>query len=200
MLHLDKLEITGKRGTSVIEFAQNLTVIMGKSETGKTTIYKCIDYLFGAKSNDAHRPFLTSTGYDTIIGYFTTELGTIKISRKVDAKKLTIETDIKDIDATNEYSIDSKKPEWIGNIYNQLIGVPKGLKIPWSRDGKMKLFSWRTAKKAFMIHEKRADTGESVILPEVTTEQTAIYRTYSICCINLTSQNMMRKKVPVLRK
>lgn len=173
MLHLDKLEITGKRGTSVIEFAQNLTVIMGKSETGKTTIYKCIDYLFGAKSNDAHRPFLTSTGYDTIIGYFTTELGTIKISRKVDAKKLTIETDIKDIDATKEYSIDSKKPEWIGNIYNQLIGVPKGLKIPWSRDGKMKLFSWRTAKKAFMIHEKLADTGESVILPEVTTEKTA---------------------------
>ena len=173
MLHIDKLEVTGNQRIAVIEFAQNLTIIMGKSETGKTTIYKCIDYLFGAKNDEMHRPFLTSTGYDTVTGYFSSDLGKIKISRKIDSKKFTIETDINGIDATKEYTIDTKKPEWIGNIFNQLLGVPKGFKIPWSNDGKMKLFSWRTVKQAFMIHEKRADTEESVIMPSINTDRTA---------------------------
>lgn len=173
MLHIDKLEVTGNQRVSVIEFAKNLTLIMGKSETGKSTIYKCIDYLFGAKNDELHRPFLTSTGYDTITGYFSSDLGKVKITRKIDSKKFTIETDIKEIDTTKEYTIDTKKPEWIGNIFNLLIGVPKGLKIPWSNDGKMKLFSWRTVKQAFMIHEKKADTEESVIMPTINTDRTA---------------------------
>ena len=115
MLHIDKLEATGPKGTSVIEFAKNLTIIMGKSETGKSTIYKSIDYLFGAKNDEIHRPFLASTGYDTITGFFSSELGTIKITRKIDSRKFTIETDIEGIDTTKKYTIDTKKPEWIGN-------------------------------------------------------------------------------------
>lgn len=173
MLHIDKLEATGPKGTSVIEFAQNLTIIMGKSETGKSTIYKSIDYLFGAKNDPIHQPFLTSTGYDTIIGYFSSELGTIKITRKIGSKKFTIETNIEGIDATKEYTIDTKKPEWIGNIFNLLIGVPEGFKIPWSSDGKMRLFSWRTVKQAFMINEKRVNTIESIFTPKVPADKTA---------------------------
>lgn len=173
MLHIDKIEVTGTKGMSIIEFAKNLTVIMGKSETGKTTIYKCIDYLFGAKNDDTHRPFLTSTGYDTIVGYFTTHLGSLKIIRVIDSPTLHIETDIPDIDTAKEFSIRTNSPNWIGHIFNLILGVPKEFKVPWSNDGKMKLFSWRTLKQALMIYEKRADTDESIIMPKLKTDQTA---------------------------
>ena len=45
----------GKRD-SVIEFSPNLTIIYGASNTGKTYIYKVIDYLFGAKELDIRTP------------------------------------------------------------------------------------------------------------------------------------------------
>lgn len=173
MLHIDKIEVLGSKGISTIEFAQNLTLIIGKSETGKTTIYKCIDYLFGAKNDIEHRPFLTSTGYDTIIGYFSTHLGKLKITRVIDSPNLKVETNIPTIDTSKKYSEKSSSSAWIGIVFNEILGVPKEFKIPWSSDGKMKLFSWRTLKKALMIHEKKADTEESIILPKEQTDRTA---------------------------
>ena len=173
MLHIDKIEVTGTKGTSTIEFAKNLTVIMGKSETGKTTIYKCIDYLFGAKNDVPHRPFLTSTGYNTITGYFSTHLGSLKITRVIDSPTMHIATNIPDIDTSKEYSIKPSSSVWIGNVFNLILGVPKGFKIPWSNDGKMKAFSWRTLKQALMIQEKRSDTEKSIIMSKEKTDQTA---------------------------
>ena len=86
-IHIDKLEVTGKNQNeaSTIEFAENLTIIIGKSQLGKTMIYKCIDYLFGASNDDKHKPFLPKTGYDTIVGYFTTDIGSFKIVRELDS-------------------------------------------------------------------------------------------------------------------
>lgn len=172
-IHIDKIEATGQKGISSIEFGENLTIIMGKSETGKTTVYKCIDYLFGSDADEKHRPFLLSTGYDTIVGYFTTDLGKIKLSRKIDTKKIYIETDITGIDISKPYGIDPSKADWIGLLYDRILGVPEGFKIPWSQDGKMKKFSWRSIKRTFMVYEKDIETEDSIMLPRQNTNQTA---------------------------
>lgn len=173
MLHIDKIEVVGSKGISTIEFAQNLTLITGKSETGKSTIYRCIDYLFGAKDDIDHRPFLTSTGYDTVIGYFSTHLGNLKITRVIGSPNLRVETNIPTIDTSIEYSENTNSSAWIGLVFNEILGVPKEFKIPWSRDGKMKFFSWRTLKQALMINEKRSDTVESIIMAKLQTDRTA---------------------------
>ena len=49
-IKITKLEVSGEKGTSSIEFGEHLTIIAGPSDTGKSYIFKCIDYLFGADS------------------------------------------------------------------------------------------------------------------------------------------------------
>lgn len=172
-IHIDKLEVTGTKGTSSIEFAENLTIIMGKSETGKTAIYKCIDYLFGAKDDVNHRPFLLSTGYDTITGYFTTDNGSLTLTRKIDSKTISVETTISGIDTEKPYHCSTSNKRWIGYLWQQILGVPDHFKIPYSKDGKMKSFSWRSINQALMIHEKRSQSTTSIIMAKDKTNETA---------------------------
>ena len=174
-IHIDKIVASGSKGESCIEFAKNLTIIMGKSETGKTTIYKCIDYLFGAKKDDAHRPFLVSTGYDTVIGYFTTDYGYLKVTRKIDETKIYVETDIPDIDTSKPYTVTTTRPRWIGQVWKIALGIPADFKIPYSKDGKTRSFSWRSINQAFMIHEKRVSSTESIITAKENTNVTGFF-------------------------
>lgn len=172
-IHIDKIEAIGEKGTSTIEFGKNLTLIMGKSETGKTTIYKCIDYLFGAKKDDKHRPFLKSTGYDTVVGYFTTDIGKIKITRKIDDNKMYVSID--DFSLSNEYTAITTSDKWIGILWKRILGLPDDFKVPSSKDGKMKSFSWKSINQAFMIYEKRVTTEKSIIVARDATNETAFF-------------------------
>lgn len=42
---------------SKIDFGNKLTIIAGPSNTGKTCIFKCIDYILGAKNETNNYPF-----------------------------------------------------------------------------------------------------------------------------------------------
>ena len=170
-IHIDKLEVTGKNQNeaSTIEFAENLTIIIGKSQLGKTMIYKCIDYLFGASNDDKHKPFLPKTGYDTIVGYFTTDIGSFKIVRELDSNEIEI------IDNNNEcqkYNIDSSQENWLGNFWNKVLGIEQNFQVPSNKDGKPRSFSWRSIKQIFMLWEKKANTDESILYPKETTTRT----------------------------
>lgn len=118
-----------------------MTIITGKTETGKTTIYKSIDYLFGAKADELHRPFLKSTGYDTVIDHFVTSLGVLKIIKEIDSKKIRIECSNPSIDTTKEYNCESGLKNWIGKVFNVILGFDEDFKIPKSNDSKMQRFS-----------------------------------------------------------
>lgn len=169
-IRIKKLEATGQKGTSTIDFGKHLTLIMGKSETGKTTIYKCVDYLFGASKDDKHRPFLTNTGYDTVIGYFSTDLGDIKITRRIDDNKIFVEAS--DPSIGSEYSASTSSDKWIGKLWKKVLGLPEDFKVPSSKDGKTKTFSWRSINQAFMIHEKRVTTENSLLMSKEKTNET----------------------------
>ena len=46
-MKLKKLTVSGEnKSDSIIEFGSKLTIIAGPSETGKSTIYRCLDYIF----------------------------------------------------------------------------------------------------------------------------------------------------------
>lgn len=173
-LHLNKLEAIGPNGTSVIEFAKNITLIMGKSETGKTTIWKCVDYLFGADRDDKHKPFLSATGYDTVKGYFSCELGDFVLTRKIDETKICVSSDVPELNSDEPYITTTSSKKWIGRFFNKVLGIEPDFKIPWSFDGKMKVFSWRDVKQEFMTNEKRAETSDSILLSSHETNNTAL--------------------------
>ena len=66
-IRLKKLTVSGdNRIPSLIEFGDRLTVIAGPSDTGKSYIFKCIDYILGAENDAKHQPLDLQEGYDTI--------------------------------------------------------------------------------------------------------------------------------------
>ncbi len=67
---IEKLRVSGAgKIDGVVEFTDGLNLIQGRSNTGKTWILRCINYLFG---ND-RRPYTPATGYTEIEGIFKTE-------------------------------------------------------------------------------------------------------------------------------
>ena len=50
-----------EKNDAVVSFGKGLNVIQGFSDTGKTFVLKCIDYIFGS----TEIPFDNNTGYNT---------------------------------------------------------------------------------------------------------------------------------------
>ena len=61
--YIEKIIVTGSgKMDSIIELSNGVNIIYGPSNTGKTYIVKCIDYMFGSK----REPIDISTGYQYI--------------------------------------------------------------------------------------------------------------------------------------
>ena len=61
--YIEKITVSGpNRQDSIVEFTPGLTIISGPSNTGKTCIVKCINFIFG----DDREPFSNDTGYNSI--------------------------------------------------------------------------------------------------------------------------------------
>ena len=61
--YIEKIIVTGSGKTdSIIELSNGVNIIYGPSNTGKTYIVKCIDYMFGSE----REPIDISTGYQYI--------------------------------------------------------------------------------------------------------------------------------------
>lgn len=64
-LTISELRITGTEKTAAaIDFAPGLNLIVGASDTGKTFIFECLDFMFGA--NRGLRRLPESAGYDNV--------------------------------------------------------------------------------------------------------------------------------------
>ncbi len=104
---IKKLRVSGaEKIDGVVEFTDGLNIIQRRSNTGKTWILRCINYLFG---NDK-RPYTPATGYTDIEGVFLTErFGEITLSRKLDEAVVSVTSPNEEIE-DGEYATDYRKP------------------------------------------------------------------------------------------
>ena len=108
-IKLKKLTVSGDNvKTSTIEFGEKLTIIAGPSNTGKTYIYKCINYVLGAKNTQENLPFDVTEGYDTIKLNISTNNGELELTRKINSEATIIDSRIHNIES-GEYLITEKK-------------------------------------------------------------------------------------------
>ena len=86
--YIKKISATGVGvPESVIELKDGVNIIYCPSDTGKTYVIRCIDYLFGADM----LPIADGQGYDKIILSIESRSGgTFNISRKLGEKSVTI--------------------------------------------------------------------------------------------------------------
>lgn len=166
-LYIKKLIVSGGgKEPSVLEFDEGLNIICGPSNTGKSYILECIDYLFGS---DKIR-FDRSTGYNNIKLIVVTENGSITLDRELDSNKIRVHSNNHKIES-GDYRTSGKKN--ISDVWLSLIGIDKEhFIIKNSRYDKQRL-TWRTFSHMFLIKESIVFQEASIILPRQNTAHTA---------------------------
>lgn len=149
-----------------ISFCTGLNIIQGRSDTGKTCVLKCIDFIFGSKND----PFDEQTGYDSVTMIVGNDNGTIILRRSLRSMRnlVTVESDIEGIDDgeyTIKYNKGSKRPP-LNLVWMKLIGIDEEQDVPSNKDYARKRLTWRTLLRMFYITEGHIEDETSVILPE----------------------------------
>ena len=86
--YIKKLIICGENKTpSSVEFGAGLNVVHGVSDTGKTCIVNCIDFVFGSKNNT---PIPETHGYTSVQLLIGTDNGSVTLERKLGKNKINV--------------------------------------------------------------------------------------------------------------
>ena len=116
--HIEKLIVMGSgKEPSILEFGRGLNIICGPSDTGKSYVLECLDYLFGS---DRIR-FDRTAGYDRIKLIIVIEGRKVTLSRQLDTNRVEVHSDARDI-MSGTYKTSGKKNN-ISDLWLQLIGI-----------------------------------------------------------------------------
>lgn len=166
---MKSLIISGeKKPDSVIEFTSGLNIIHGPSNTGKSYIVKCIDFLFGSSKN----PIDHTTGYDCIKLTIETDNGTISMSRKLDKTNVQVISHNASI-PSGKYKLKGEYENTLNFIWLKLIGINEQHKIFKNKDFVKRNLTWRTFSHILLVSEERIITEQSILLPKTATSNTA---------------------------
>ncbi len=166
--YIKKLIVTGNgKKPSVLEFKKGLNIVCGPSNTGKSYVLECIDYLFGSNKTR----FDKNLGYDCIKMIVVTDNGNITLERKIDTKKIKVHTTNTDIES-GVYGISGKKNN-ISDLWLRLIGIENEHYIVKNARFDKQRLTWRTFLHMFLIKESNIFQESSIILPKQNTAVTA---------------------------
>lgn len=163
--YLKKLTITGEnKKPSSITFEKGLNIIHGISDTGKTCVLKCIDFVFGGKNK---YPIPEIHGYDTVALQITTENGEVVLKREIGKNKIHLISSDSDF-PSSDYNLNE-----IGDILLPLIGIKNmPLIIKNSKYEKQRL-TWRTFMHTFVITEEEIIQTAPILVSKESTARTA---------------------------
>ena len=110
--YIKSLTAFGENKTeSTVEFSPFLTIISGASNTGKTFIFKCLNYLFGSNKIDIN----SNTGYNIFQMIINYQNKDIIFTRKRKSTFIDVNSQHPNV-ASGKYYIDSKKENWYGTL------------------------------------------------------------------------------------
>ena len=166
--HIEKLIVTGTgKEPSILDFKPGLNIVSGPSDTGKSYVLECIDYLFGSDNTRLDR----NTGYDWVKLIIATNTGRITLERQVDANKIKVSSTSRNIDS-GTYAISGKNNN-ISDLWLQLIGITKDHHIIKNSRFERQRLTWRTFSHMLLIKETNVFQEASIIMPKQNTASTA---------------------------
>lgn len=171
--YIEKIIVTGSGKTdSIIELSNGVNIIYGPSNTGKTYIVKCIDYMFGSE----REPIDISTGYQYIKIIVRTQCGTITMSRKIGENKIEISSNDNNV-PSGKYATKASRTNYdktINSVWLSLIGINDLHLVISNENYKKQILSWRTFSHMFMLTEAKIISEYSAILSGRDTSDTAV--------------------------
>ena len=171
--YIEKIIVTGSGKTdSIIELSNGVNIIYGPSNTGKTYIVKCIDYMFGSE----REPIDISTGYQYIKIIVRTQCGTITMSRKIGENKIEVSSNDNNV-PSGKYATKASRTNYdktINSVWLSLIGINDLHLVISNENYKKQILSWRTFSHMFMLTETKIISEYSAILSGRETSNTAV--------------------------
>lgn len=176
MYYIKSVKIHTENGvTSNLPLSKGLNIIYGPSNTGKSLILDCIDFVMGSKGKNENNKSDESISYKrlsktelkikTISLCVEADGGEILISRNIDLNDINVSSGVSYI-KSGTYSIgkgSQKKPP-INKVWLRLIGIQNDdIKIAQKSNGSPQGLTFRTFLHTFMINETRI-VGENSIL------------------------------------
>ena len=171
--YIESISVHGSgKNDSVVSFGEGLNIIQGFSNTGKTCVVRCIDFIYGSST----KPFEKNTGYNKVSMRIVTSNGAITFSRTIGRNQIQVVSENPEIESGTydiAYKQKQKKPV-INGVWLKLIGIEGEPMIPKNIDFVKSHLTWRTLASVFYVTEKHIVRPESVVLPEQRTGDTLL--------------------------
>ncbi len=165
--YIEKLTVAGGgRKATVIDFKPGLNFILGPSNTGKSLVMDCLDYMFGfsPKKNRPSKIVDNSYGYERIALHLTTNKGTVTLERKIGDTKITVSGTDPTVDH-GLYSIGHTAKKNINSVYLHLLGIDEPHSVRSAEKGsKTQDLTWRSMLHLFFIRQGDVARESSALL------------------------------------
>lgn len=161
-----KLTVSGGgHQDSIIEFTDGLNIIIGPSNTGKSLIMDCIDYVFGftPKINRPSKIVDNSNGYTHVELELKTDKGFVSLKREIGTTKVSVISHHSEIES-GSYSSDRNAKKNINDIFLKLIGINDVHKVLSSQKGRTQSLTWRSILHLFFMKQNDIDRESSALL------------------------------------
>ena len=159
---IKKIVVTGEnKSPSVIDLDAGLNIVCGPSDTGKSYIVECIDYIFGSSSI----PIDEREGYNCVRVVAETEYGVVTAERYFNTLKISVSSSDPRVES-GEYStragnsLNANTDLWL-----RLIGIEERHTVIWKKTFEKKALTWRYFLHMFLIKEDRVIQREPILLP-----------------------------------
>lgn len=164
--------------TAFVEFTKGLNIIQGRSDTGKSCIAKCIEFVFGGDMKMLKTPFKESSGYNEATLVLGTDEGDITISRKVGRNQVEVVAPEIEWIEDGTYALKkppktTKKPKPVLNtVIMRLLGFDDEPEITTNGRFEKGRMTWANILRLFYIKEGRIDSEAPLFEPEDNYEKT----------------------------
>lgn len=155
------------KGDASVSFGKGLTIIQGRSDSGKTCVANCIDFVFGGSVD---KPFKETAKYDgvtTIVAPNDAE-GEVILSRTVGKNQVDVSSTVSGIDSGTydvNYRRGAKNPP-LNEVWLKLIGIQQETMIVTNARFETKRLTWRNLLRVFYLDEGRVDDANSIVEPK----------------------------------
>ena len=167
---IKQIDLTGPNvETSSIHLDKGLNIIYGPSNTGKSYIAECINFLFGSKSKEFR--IGNDTGYNCVSMEISTKCGSIILERQFDDSKIIVSSSNPDI-PSGKYSTGKAKLS-INNLWLQLMGIENPPQILKNESFERQALTVRSFLHTFLIEEDNVFQKESIIFKQSVFSKTA---------------------------
>lgn len=174
MYYIKKLILRTKEGsTSEIEFTEGLNIIYGESNTGKSLVVNCIDYLYGASE---HR-FDEKLEIDKLSLVLDVNQSEVILSRSVGGNAIEVSSTNPKIQA-GTYKVKAENGS-ISEFWLSLLNIKPGTKIVKTQSGGIQNLTFRTFSHIFTVDEDRIISQKSILANNSSRSDKPDFPTYS---------------------